>query len=68
MGTHEAQKMVYVIGMAAGGLIEAMGMHAKNQERLRNDESIAFDHEAFNQIMLDRGLHHNALISQIYHD
>jgi len=66
MEVHEAQKMVFVIGNAAGGLIEAMGMHAENQERLRKGEVVAYDSAAFNEMMIHRGLHHNALVTQIY--
>ena len=63
---HEAQKMVYVIGMAVGGLIEAMGMHAENQDRLSHGLSIAYTDEAFDKVRLDNGLHHNSLMTNIY--
>ena len=66
MEAHEAQKLVYVIGMAVGGLIEAMGMHATNQERLSEGKSIAYDDAAFEKVRLDNGLHHNALMNNIY--
>lgn len=66
MEAHEAQKMVYVIGMAVGGLIEAMGMQAENQVRMNRGEVLAYDNEAFNKVMLDHGLHHNTLITNIY--
>ena len=66
MEAHEAQKMVYVIGMAVGGLIKAMGMHAENQDRLSKGYTIAYDDAAFDKVRLDNGLHHNALMTNIY--
>lgn len=63
---HEAQKMVYVIGMAIGGLIEAMGMQAENQVRMDRGEVLAYDEKTFKKLLVDRGLHHNALITEIY--
>lgn len=66
MEAHEAQKMVYVIGMAVGGLIEAMGMQAENQDRLSKGHTIAYDDKAFQKVVDERGLHHNTLIRNIY--
>jgi len=68
MEAYEAERFVYVIGMAVGGLIEALGMHATNQDRLSKGETIAYDDKAFYQLMLDRGMHHNAILKNIHGD
>ena len=60
------RQVAYVIGMAAGGLIEVMGMQAENQERLARGEVAAYDGKAFHTLMEERGLHHNALITSLY--
>ena len=62
MEAYEAQRLVCVIGNAIGGLIEAMGMQATNQERLSKGHTIAYDDKAFYELMEERGLHHDALI------
>ena len=66
MEAHEAQSVAYAIANAIGGLIEAMGMQAENQDRLSKGLTIAYDDEAFQKIVNDRGLHHNSLVLQIY--
>jgi hypothetical protein len=59
----EEQKAAYLTAMAAGGIIEALGMHALNQHRLSRGETIAYDSDAFYSLMEDRGLHHNAIMA-----
>lgn len=66
METAEFQRVAYTISNAIGGLIEAMGMQAKNQERLSEGKTIAYDDVAFINIVEDRGLHHNSLMTQLY--
>jgi len=66
MDWQDAQKVSnasYVIGMAIGGLITALGMHAENQQRIQNGESIAYTAESFNQVVLDYQCHHNAIVT-----
>ena len=60
------QNAVYVFANAIGGLAEIAGMQALNQYRINRDETIAYNDEAFQKVMLDRGLHHNSLTEQIY--
>ena len=62
----EQQSAAYVFAMAIGGLIEAMGMQAKNQERLANGHTIAYDDAAFQKVVDGRGLHHNSVLT-IFH-
>ena len=59
------ENAVYILGMAIGGLIEAIGMHAENQNRLNRNEPIAYTEEAFQKIINDRGLHHNAILTNL---
>lgn len=60
------QNAVYVFANAVGGLAEITGMQALNQYRINREETIAYDDEAFQKVMLDRGLNHNTLMEQIY--
>ncbi len=62
---NENEQAAYVIGMAAGGVIEALGMLAENQQRFGIGASPAYDMNHFYQMMLDRGLHHNALVTTL---
>jgi len=48
---------------AAGGLIEALGMCADNQAAIQRGESPPFTGANFEQILNERGLHHNAIYS-----
>ena len=57
--------VAYIIAMAVGGLIEAMGMYSENQHRLQRGETIAYNDEAFIKLMEDRGLYHNAILSNM---
>ena len=66
MDSHDVAKMenvAYVFGMAAGGMIQAMGMHAENQDRLQNGNSIAYLADDFDKIVEERGLHHNGILT-----
>ncbi len=62
----EQQSAAYVFAMAIGGLIEALGMQAANQERLSNCQAIAYDEAAFQKVVDERGLHHNSVLT-IFH-
>ena len=60
-----ASNTAYVFSMAIGGLIEALGMFSENQHRLQRGETIAYTDESFRQLMDERGLHHNAIITNL---
>ena len=49
-------KAASVIANTIGGLIEAMGMHAENQNRLRKGKSIIYTDVAFMAVVDERGL------------
>lgn len=61
----DEQNVAYIIGMAAGALIEAMGMMSENQQRIAAGQALAYKDIDFNALMEERGLHHNALIGQL---
>ena len=56
------EKTTYILAMAIGGIIEALGMYSENQHRLQRGETIAYGDDAFRDLMEDRGLHHNAIL------
>jgi len=60
---NENQQAAYIMAMAIGGLIEAMGMQAENQNRIARGEMIAYDDEAFQKVVDNRGLHHNSILT-----
>jgi len=66
MDERAMQNAAYTIANAIGGLIEAMGMQASNQERLANGQTIAYDDHAFAKLVEDRGLHHNSIVTQLF--
>jgi len=59
------EKAAYVIGMAFGGLIEAMGMQWENEVRMSRGEQVAYDGKAFKKLVEERGLDHNALMEKL---
>lgn len=48
----------------AACFVEALGMQADNQERIRKGESIAYPKEAFDALIEKHGVHHNAVLSR----
>ena len=68
MDSHQMAQLrncTYVMANAIGGLIEALGMYSKNIYRDRRGETIAYDDEHFQKLMEERGLHHNAIITEL---
>lgn len=65
MDNHIAKEHAYAVTMAVSTMVEAMGMQAENQERLRRGESIAYPEKAFNDLILRNGCHHNAVLGLI---
>ena len=51
----------YVISQAAAAIIEALGMHAENQQRLACGCSVAYDQAAFVEVIAARGLDPHAV-------
>jgi len=58
----EERQLAFALCNAAAALVEAMGMHAENQNRLSNGHTIAYGEEAFNKLAESRGLYHNQLV------
>lgn len=63
----EAQKAAYINAEAVSALIEAMGMHAENQQRAQRGEAMAYSDKAFFEIINKYGIHSNAVVA-FFHD
>jgi len=55
------QSAAYVQAQASAALIEAMGMHATNQQRAVEGASPAYTDVDFNALIERYGIHHNAV-------
>ena len=66
MDEHTAKNTAYTIGVAAGALIEAMGMQAENQRLALAGDPPRYGFQDFHDLMESNGLHHNALIPALY--
>jgi hypothetical protein len=53
----------YAITIAVQTMVEAMGMQAENQQRLRNGEAIAYTEQAFTDLINRNGCCHNGVLS-----
>ena len=53
--------------MAINTLVRAMGMHWENEQRISNNESIAYTAEDFEDLVNENGVHHNGVISRWQH-
>ena len=60
----EEQKAAYVIAMSACAMIKALGMVADNYHRIGRGETIAYDSKAFDALIEEWGIHHNAVIER----
>lgn len=66
MDEHAVKEQVYLLGMFAQGVIRAMGMMSENMQRVQLGQSIAYNDKAFNDLIEELGIHHNAIVSQQY--
>jgi hypothetical protein len=64
MDTQAAKELDYGISNAVGALIEAMGMQAENLMRTHRGQPPGYPESAFQELMLSRGLHHNAILKR----
>jgi len=55
----------YIVGISAGAIIEALGMLSENLQSLQNGEAIPYSDTAFNTLVESKGLHHNAILSNL---
>lgn len=56
------QQAAYIMAQAASAMIEAIGMAAENLQRDRRGEAIAYNEQAFTDLILKYGIYHNATI------
>ena len=65
MSEHDDMKALDIgITMAVATLVEALGMHAENQQRESLGHSMAYVKESFDDLLNRNGCHWNAVISR----
>jgi len=57
------QQAAYVNAQATCAMIEAMGMVALNEQRKVLGHSMAYDDQAFSDLINKYGIHHNAVLT-----
>uniref|UniRef100_A0A6M3LFE7 Uncharacterized protein n=1 Tax=viral metagenome TaxID=1070528 RepID=A0A6M3LFE7_9ZZZZ len=62
----EEQDIVYTEGIILQARIELEAMLAANKERERRGEALAYGEDAILAIRDKHGIHHNALVTNIY--
>ena len=68
MDYQDAEKIkqaAYVISQSVCAMIRAMGMTATNQYRQNCGDQIAYDEGAFESVIREFGIHHNAVIETL---
>lgn len=65
MEAHNLAQFVYAMGMQLQAYIEVQGMIAENKQRELNGEALAYDNAAFQDVILEHGIHHNALVEMM---
>lgn len=60
------QQAAYIIAMAACAMAEIAGMQAENQQRIHTGEAIAYNEQAFADVILRNGIHHNAVLTMFH--
>jgi len=63
----DEQKAAYIFAQASCALIQAMGAFSENMQRNRLGQSVAYDENAFQGIIQEYGIHHNATIG-LFHE
>ena len=61
----DLQKIVYIFGMAVGGMMKMQGMIATNKERESEGKALAYDEAAFAELQDDYQLYHNSILTTI---
>ena len=64
-GMTSEERVAFINAMVACAEIEAKGMEAENQNRLRRGESIAYGENAFYSLIGKYGIHHNAVLGYL---
>jgi hypothetical protein len=59
-------RVAIVQARAATALIKMEGMKARNAEREQHGHALAYNEDAFEQVFLDEGIYHNAVMSTLY--
>lgn len=61
------RQVAYVMSQVASALARIEGMKAENMQREHHGESIAYGEEAFEGVISDFGLGHNAVLTTLSH-
>ncbi len=62
----ELMKRVAIVqARVATALIRLEGMRAANAERERHGHALAYDEEAFEALIVEEGVHHNAVMAAL---
>jgi len=61
----QMQNATYVFSQSIAAMAKIQGMVSENQHRLRRGEVIAYDEKAFEDVALEFGIHHNAVVETL---
>ena len=61
----DLQKIVYIFGMAVGGMMKMQSMIVANKERESEGKTLAYDEAAFAELQDEYQLYHNSILSNI---
>jgi hypothetical protein len=59
------QNAAYVMSQVTCALCEALGMAADNQQRSFQGDAVAYNHEAFSELLTTYGIHHNGVMEAL---
>jgi hypothetical protein len=54
-------KLGRVMSACTTAMIRAMGMQAENQQRIHQGNALAYDEKAFENVIIEEGVHWNAI-------
>lgn len=60
----QLKEHAYSVTMAVATMVEAMAMHAENQQRAVAGDSPAYNEKAFFDLLEHNGTHHNAFLDR----
>jgi hypothetical protein len=58
------KELDYGISIAVMTLVQAMGMHAENQQRIHRGASLAYTEQDFNKLLDKNGVHHSGVLTR----
>ena len=61
----QMRQIAYVMSMTVAASARIEGMKAANAERVDHGHAQAYNEDAFEQVILEFGLHHNAVLTSL---